>query len=234
MTNSLGDDLQQVVAKIFRDVWSERDGEVVPEPADLQLGNDAVNLDATVLYADIAWSTKLVDGKSPSFAAEVYKTYMVCAARIIKNAGGSITAYDEDRIMAIFISSTKNSTAAKTAMQINWAVERIINPAIRKQYGDGTYALGHVIGIDTSPIFACRIGVREDNDIVWVGRAANYAAKLTSLSDGYPIYVTERVFQKLRENLRYGGDPKRFMWEARIWGQMNNMHVYRSNWVWGL
>jgi len=28
-----------------------------------------------------------------------------------------------------------------------------------------------------------RVGVREDNDIVWIGRAANYAAKLCALSE---------------------------------------------------
>ena len=40
-------DLDTAVKDIFRGAWSERDGEVVPEPEDLKLGNDAVKLNAT-------------------------------------------------------------------------------------------------------------------------------------------------------------------------------------------
>jgi class 3 adenylate cyclase len=70
---------------------------------------------------------------------------------------------------------SKNTTAAKTALQIKWALSKILNPALKAQYGSDAYQLSHVIGIDTSRLLAARIGVRNDNDIVWVGRAANYA-----------------------------------------------------------
>jgi len=113
---ALKEDLQDAVKKILRDQWTTRDGEVVPEPEDLALGNDAVKLDATVLYADMSGSTKLVDNYKPWFAAEVYKAYMVCAARIIKDEGGCVTAYDGDRIMAVFIGDLKNTTAAKASV----------------------------------------------------------------------------------------------------------------------
>ena len=49
---------------------------MVPESDDLKLSNDAVNLDATVLYADMAGSTNLVSTYKPEFAAEVYKTFL--------------------------------------------------------------------------------------------------------------------------------------------------------------
>jgi hypothetical protein len=67
---ALKEDLQEAVAKIFKGQWTQRDGEVVPEPEDLGLGNDAVNLDGTVLYADMADSTKLVDSQKAHLAAE--------------------------------------------------------------------------------------------------------------------------------------------------------------------
>jgi len=231
---ALRDDLQEEAAKILREAWTDRDGEVVPEPSDLHLGNDAVSLEATVLYADMAGSTKLVDEQSPKLAAEVYKSYMACAARIIKDEDGSITAYDGDRVMGIFIGNVKNTTAARTAMKIHWAVRNIVNPALRKQYGNGAYQMGHVIGIDTSRILACRIGVRNDNDLVWVGRAANFAAKLSSLDSGYPIYITGEVFDRLKHTSKYGGDPRRLMWEERSWTAMNAMRIYRSNWTWSI
>jgi class 3 adenylate cyclase len=167
---ALKEDLEAAVKEIFHDAWDSRVGRIVPTPEDLGLGNDAVTLDATVLYADIADSTKLVDTSNPHFAAEVYRTYLICAARIVKANDGVITAYDGDRIMGVFIGDSKNSNAVKAAMQINAAVFNIINPALSLQYPSVTYRLRQVIGIDTSPLFVARIGVRNDNDLVWVPR----------------------------------------------------------------
>lgn len=228
---AFGEDLQGAVTKIFLDQWATREGNVVPAPEDLELGNDATNLDGTVLYADMADSTQLVDSQKAHFAAEIYKSYMTCAARIIKNNGGVITAYDGDRIMSIFIGKTKNTTAAKTALQINWAVEHLVNPGLKTQYGIAAYQMKHVVAVDTSPIFACRIGVRNDNDIVWVGRAANHAAKLCSINE-YPVYITGTVFDSLDDSAKFGGDQRRLMWEERVWKSMNNMRIFRSNWTW--
>jgi class 3 adenylate cyclase len=231
----LKEDLEKAVDEIVRvHHWSTRKGQVVPEPDDLALKNDAVEIDATVLYADMADSTQLVDKQKTHLAAEVYKSYMACAARIIKNAGGTITAYDGDRVMGIFIGNQKNTTATKTALQINGAVDNIVNPALKKQYGVATYQMKHAIGIDTGPIFACRIGVRNDNDIVWVGRAANYAAKLANLNDSHPVFVTGAVFDAMNKSSKYGGNPETLMWEERSWTQMNKMRVHRSNWIWPL
>jgi len=227
---ALKDDIEIAVKKTLRDGWSRRDGQVVPEPEDLGLGNDAVHCEATILYADMSGSTALVDQNTASFAAEVYKTYLASAARIIKDASGSITAYDGDRIMAVFVGKSKNTTAAKTALKISWAVTNIVNPAIQAQYGVNTYQMQHCIGIDTSPIMVSRIGVRNDKDLVWVGRAANYAAKLSSLDAGY-VYITNDVFEKLADESKYGGDPKRLMWDKRIWNAMNDMTIYRSGWI---
>ncbi len=86
-------ELDTAIKNIFAGAWSERAGEVVPEPKDLKLGNDAVKLDTIVLYADISGSTVLVDSYKAQFAAEVYKTFLICAAKIIKDEEGVITAW---------------------------------------------------------------------------------------------------------------------------------------------
>ena len=74
---SLSDELTTAVTKIFKDTWDNRDGQKVPESVDLALGNQGVELEATVLYADLAASTRMVDGYKPEFAAEVYKAFFV-------------------------------------------------------------------------------------------------------------------------------------------------------------
>ena len=94
--------IAEELTEILRTRWEERDGRIVPEAEDVTLGNDAVKLDATVLYADLADSTELVKTYSSTFAAEVYKSYLHCAARVIKNYDGVITAFDGDRVMAVY------------------------------------------------------------------------------------------------------------------------------------
>jgi class 3 adenylate cyclase len=227
----LKEDLNEEVSKIFRERWEVRDGEQVPEPEDLALGNEGVKLKATVLYADMCASTKLVDKQTKTFAAEVYKAYLTCAARILKAEGGAITAYDGDRVMAIFIGESRDDAASTAGLKINFAVQKIVNPTITRIYGDGKYAVNHVVGIDRSSLVAARIGVRNDNDLVWVGRSANYAAKLSSLDRPGYVYVTERSYAKMTDGAKYGGEPRRLMWEERTW---KGMTVYRSSWRWEL
>ena len=52
---TIAEDISQNAKTTFRTAWTARDGQVVPAPSDLKLGNDAVYFDrATVLYADLA------------------------------------------------------------------------------------------------------------------------------------------------------------------------------------
>jgi uridylate cyclase len=226
---SLSDDLTNEVNRIFRERWETTDGVVVPDTADIALGNQARKLDATVLYADMAWSTKLVDTQPSDFAAEVYKSYLLCAARIIRSEEGEITAYDGDRVMAVFLGDSKNTSAARVALKINYARIYIVNPALKAQYPNRQYEVQHAIGIDTSSLLVARTGIRGSNDLVWVGRAANYAAKLSLLPNDY-AYITEEVYERLNESIKVSDG--RAMWELLRWEEMNNLRIYRSSWWW--
>lgn len=228
----LADDLNSDVTKIFADMWSSRDGQVIPEAEDLKLGNDAVKLAGTVLYADLAESTELVSKYSEEFAAEVYKAYLVCAAKVIRNNSGKITAYDGDRVMGVFIGGSKNTSAAKSALQINYCVNEIINPRLKDRYPKIDYKVRQAVGVDTSSLFVARTGVRGANDLVWVGRSANYAAKLCGLRDGaYASWITSDVYDVMESSVKMGGSPEKNMWESRTWTKYG-VRVYRSSWQW--
>lgn len=227
---AFGDDLKSEVVKILSERWTTRNGRVVPDSEDLKLGNDAVTLEGTVLYADLDDSTKLVDTVKPSFAAEIYKCFLACAARIVRSEGGEITSYDGDRIMAVFIGDAKNSDAARTALKINFAAREIINPAIHDQYPNTPYPLKHVVGIDTSNLFIARTGIRGANDLVWVGRAANYAAKLSS-RPGPATQITQEVYDRLRNDTKFGREGQN-MWNPATAMEIGNKRIYTSSWQW--
>lgn len=225
--------LKTQVATIFSEAWAKRNGQTVPEPEDLRLGNEAVEFErATILYADLSGSTQLVDAKVWTFAAEIYKAYLHCASSIIRNEGGAIVSYDGDRVMGVFIGDSQTTSAAKAGLKINWAVQHIINPALQAQYPNSNFAVSQVVGIDTSPIRAARTGVRGDNDLVWIGRAANYAAKLTELKAAETTWVTQAAYEKLADEAKFGGPNKDPMWKLYKWTQMNDHPVWGSTWWW--
>jgi class 3 adenylate cyclase len=224
-------DILTEIRSIFKSKWTTREGRIVPDTEKIGLTNDAVKLEGTVLYADIADSTGLVDGYKDWFAAEVYKAYLVGACRMIREQGGEITAFDGDRVMAVFLGDLKNTSAAKAALQIHYVVNQI-NSILREEYPNSAFKLRQLVGIDTSKLFVAKTGIRKANDLVWVGRAANYAAKLCSLSDAsYPTHITAEVYNKLADEAKYGDEPRRNMWEKRIWAA-KGLIVYRSNWWW--
>lgn len=228
---TLAEELAAKVNEIIHSRWSTRVGQVVPESEAVRLGNEAVILQgATVLYADMSESTRLVDLYKWSFAAEVYKSFLYCSARVIRAEGGSITAYDGDRIMAVFIGDSKNTKAVRAAFRINYCAKAIIDPILNEHYSGTAYAVRHVVGVDTSELHVARTGVRGNNDLVWVGRAANYAAKLSSLSDDYSTRVTEGVYKRLNNTVTHLDG--RSVWEEANWIKMDNMPIYRSNAWW--
>ncbi len=230
---TLKDDIAKAVQTIFHDQWSVRDGRVVPEAETIALGNEAVKIEGAVLYADLSGSTAMVDKYKWNFAAEIYKTYLLTTARIIAAEGGQVVAYDGDRIMAIFIGDTKSSNAARCGLKINWATQNIVTPAIKAQYPDETFAVRQVTGVDTGVLRAARTGVRGANDLVWVGPAANYAAKLNDLDASYPTWITHRVYDQLTNDLKTSSKGNA-MWQRCTWNTMGGLTVYRSTFWWPL
>lgn len=226
---ALIDDLKSEVRQVFKTSWTDRDGRVVPDTDSLKLGNEGIKLTGTVLYADLSASTKLVDNHKPQFAAEIYKTYLLCAARIIKAQDGVITAYDGDRVMAVFTGDSKNTSAVSAALQINASVLQVVNPLIAECYPNTSYRVQHTVGVDTSDLYVAKTGVRGANDLVWVGRAANHAAKLAAMPPTAATWITSEVHDRLPAYLKKLNDGSE--WERRSWTAMSNRLIYCCNWT---
>ncbi len=226
----LNDDLSKYVKGVFQGQWTRRDGQVVPTYDQIKLeGNDGVELDGTVLYADLAESTELVRTQSSIFAAEVYKNYLYCAAKLIADCGGVVTAYDGDRVMGVFIGDSKNTSAVDCALKINYAVFNILRPAIKAQYPNSGFELKQKVGVDTSKLLFARTGVRGTNDLVWVGSASNNAAKLAALPTRYYTYISESVYTNMHSKAKMGGTPPQDMWTS-VSVPALGFKVYGSTW----
>jgi class 3 adenylate cyclase len=222
--------LEDDVSRIFETEWQYRRGRRVPDSESVAMLNDAVTIDAAILYADVVGSSALVARGDRLFAAEVLKAYLHCASKLIKKCRGEITAYDGDRVMAMFIGHDRERKAVETAMRINSAVQRLVNPLLDEFHPDAKYILKHCVGVDAGRVVAVKTGVRGTNELVWVGRCANTAARLSALRKGdVSIWITRRVLRELPDSwLHSDGEATWRSYEAEKIGRS----VWGSNMMW--
>lgn len=229
------DELAGDVQTIINTLWNKRSGQKVPSTSEVALAGGAVELDATFLYADLANSSKMAKELDRRVAAKIVKSFLMTSAKIIKFRGGTIVSFDGDRILGVFYGSSKNSSAARCALNINYAVTKIIRPKFEAKYDsvkDASFKIRHGVGVDTGTVLAVRGGARGENDLIWIGRAANLAAKLSDLRESpNHSFITASVYNNMNDNSKYA-DGKN-MWEKRSWNFLgDNLNIYRSSWHW--
>jgi adenylate cyclase len=235
---SLKDNILDSTNRIIHQAWDIRDGRTVPD-TDVALEGGAVRLDATVLYADLAQSSRLVTDFNQKTAGKVIRLFLHCMCKLITAYDGTITSFDGDRVMGVFLGDSKNSNAATCALKMNYVVSQVIEPKVKEYFtslNEAGFGISHCVGVDTSPILAVRAGQRGSNDLVWIGKAPNLAAKLSEIrQDSYHSFISEDVFTKLNESAKFGGPEKKPMWEERTFQFIGEkIPVYGSSWYWGL
>lgn len=233
----LSDDISRRISDILNNDWNISEGIRVPSDNDISMTGKSVRLQGTVLYADLKESSKLVDEVSQRMAAKIYQSFLNSVARLITENNGTVTAYDGDRIMGIFLGNSKDSNAAICALKVNYVVTELLRPTLRRHF-ESIKKLGfdidHCTGIDNSSFLAVKAGQRNANDIVWIGKAPNLAAKLSGTRRaGYSTFITKEVFEKLSDEAKYGGNDKRPMWEKILFQFVgDDIDIYGSKWYW--
>lgn len=233
---ALRDDVLSDIQTIISTLWNKREGRQVPSTSEVALAGGAVEIEATFLYADLADSSKMAKELDRRIAAKIIKSFLATSARLLRAHGGEVRSFDGDRIMGVFIGSYRNTSAAKCALQIKWCVDQIRAKfeAKYESVRDATFRIRHGVGVDSGTILSVRGGARGSNDLIWIGRAPNLAAKLSDLrEDPYRTFITAAVFNRLNDEAKYGGAENSLMWERRTWTFLGeNLVVYRSSWHW--
>lgn len=225
--------LQDRIDTLFSTTFNSRDGRIIPSSSDVALKDGAVKIDATFLYADLAGSAKLSEACPWSTTAKIIRAFLDCSTRLILKHGGEIRSFDGDRVMGIFVGDSKNSNASICGREIHWAVRKIIHPAAAKQFKsirDAGIEIRNGVGIDMGDVRAVRSGIRDNNDLIWIGKAASFAAKLSDVRDqGYHTYLSSRVYNRLNveaKNDKDGGS----LWQSTTFNFAGKTEtVYKSN-----
>jgi class 3 adenylate cyclase len=235
----LKQDLKDAVDDYFSGSYTITSGTVIPNVTDIEFGKKGREIDVAMLFIDIRESTKIVDGFRRRTAARMYKSFLSGVSKIARANSGELRSFNGDGVLVVFIGETKRTNAAKAALQMSWFCKNILKPKVEayfennNQLKDLEFDFG--IGIDVGKVLVVRGGIRgeNNNDLVWVGNATNYAVKLSSLSSGnYHLWISDEVYKYMNESSKLGGNSKSEMWEKRIWTSMDNIPIYRSSWTW--
>jgi adenylate cyclase len=192
----------------------------VPDNEEVPLGKKAMQFEATALFIDVRQSTDITDSFRRQTAAKMMKAYFGGAVRIINRTGGAVRSFNGDGMLAFFMGGTRTSPAVKSAMQIDWFVTDLLRPKFDKYFENNKSALGKALsfeigcGIDDGWIYAVKVGIKGTNDIAWIGRATNTAAKLSAVGSGSRnIYITGVAYDRLHDWARLVNGAN--MWSAQ-------------------
>ena len=235
------EDIIKGVDDFFSGNYDVTDGRVIPDVADVPFGKNGKEIELAMLFIDIRESTKIVDGLRRITAARMYKSFLWGVAKIARLNDGELRSFNGDGVLVAFVGDNKRTNAVKAALQMSWFAKEILKPKLDAVFRDSQQLRGEGIefdfgiGIDVGKVLVVRGGIRgeNNNDLVWVGNATNFAVKLSGLSeDEYHIYISEDVYKYMAKSSKFGGSPERDMWESRIWTDMDGIKIYLSKWTW--
>lgn len=232
-------DLENAVDDIAVVDFDERWARQVPTSETVKLLNGAVWADAVYLYTDMADSSGMAQRLTRKTGARVIKAFLSTATRIISHHTGEVRGYDGDRVMAIYLGDDAADRAAKSALEIKWAVDNIVHASLNllcDEYKKSSWKLSHRTGVDIGTALIVRAGVRDNNDLVSIGDAPNIAAKLSDFK-GHRTTITDAVWSKMGVDTCFSGSgaQAKAMWtspELKDVGGGRNIKVRHSDWGW--
>ena len=228
------------------------DGRGIPEAKDIVFGTQGKKVELAMLFIDIKESTKIADAFRLTTSARMYQAFLRGITLIALKNDGEVRSFNGDGVLVTFYGGSKCNNAVRTALQMMDFVNTILKPKINAYFNRNKQAdnlfFDCGIGIDVGDVLVVRGGARGDNnnDLVWVGNATNFAVKLSAqtkkeieTSEGrktikYNIHITNRIYNQLKPELKtLKGSLFSTIWQkysvGLLLGLSNSDFRYRTN-----
>ncbi len=227
---ALLDDIKNKINSYAKEKYEVEETTIVPatDYSKLTFGNKGLTCDFAFLFVDIRQSSQLHDLYGYKTAAKIYQSFHEINVRVIKANSGNVRAFDGDRAMGVFSGSLKRTNAVRASMQIQWAIRTILNPALGTKIMCGA-------GVDNGPTLVTKVGQgrnTENQDLVWIGKASNYASHLANEASNSTI-ISVDTYNNMDKDNKTSSDG-RAMWTSKIITLKNGTKVncYESEWGW--
>jgi class 3 adenylate cyclase len=157
-------------------------------------------IETTVLYVDMRRSTALSLKHQSHTVAKLYSAFVRAMTRCAEANNGEVRGIIGDRVMMLFNNANCYTDAIDTAILINSVCQYVLN----KHFTHNEVNFG--IGIDYGRMLATKTGIRRHGSaqqsyrsLVWLGRPANVASKLTDNANK-PEEASDLVILKVAYN----------------------------------
>lgn len=165
-------------------------------------------LESCILFVDIRNSVKLSAEKQPKTLAKVYSSFVRSMIACARHYGGHVRNIIGDRVMVVFDADDCFKKAVDTATLMNTVCQYILN----KRITSTEFKCG--IGIDHGKMLitkagAIRKGAEKEfyRSLVWLGKPANIASRLTDLAHKTETYSLNGISQG-----NYYPNSKEWLW----------------------
>ena len=155
-------------------------------------------LESCVLYIDIRGSAKISAERQPKTLAKMYSSFIQSMLACARYYGGHVRNIIGDRVMVVFDKADCFTKAVDTAILMNSVCKHILNKRIK------SFEFSAGIGIDYGKMLITKSGAIRQGDekefyrsLVWLGKPANVASRLTDLANKSESYTVKGVRQGL-------------------------------------
>lgn len=184
-------------------------------------------IDTCILYIDIRRSTELNLSHQPATVAKLYSSFVRAMTKAARHFDGHVRGIIGDRVMVLFDTEDAFKNALNCAFLMNSVSKYVIN----KHFKANEVTCG--IGIDSGKMLVTKTGIRKNGqqrhsykNLVWLGRPANVASKLTDLAnkkgEGVTIDTVHAGYQT-----SFGGDDFKWRWESvKAWDFVKQIETW--------
>jgi class 3 adenylate cyclase len=168
-------------------------------------------IETCVLFIDIRRSTELNLQHRAQTVSRLYSSFVRAMVRCAEQYNGHVRGIVGDRVMVIFDVADCFTNAVNTAQAMNTVSSRIIN----RHFKANEVTCG--IGIDFGRMLVTKTGFRRHGferhnyrSLVWLGRPANVASKLTDIANKNATFKSEPAINVGR----YYPNIDEFLWQV--------------------
>ncbi len=188
-------------------------GELMKDPESLGLGGREV--EATVMFTDIAGFSKISEKITPTQLTEMLNQYFELLAGVIMKEQGMVNKFIGDAVMAIWGAPLDNPGHATMACRASLQMHRamlVMDPVKCR------------IGINTGRMIAGNMGSRQRFEYTVIGDAVNLASRLEGVNKPYKtdVMISEMTEEKVR-----GAFLLREVDVIRVVGKLKPVRIYQ-------
>ena len=160
-------------------------------------------IETCVLFVDIRNSVALTDKHQHQTMGRVYTAFTKAVLKAARHHGGHTRNIIGDRVMVVFPVENCFKNAVDCAISINHIASKIINARFKVDFKCG-------IGISFGKLRVIKVGIQrngtengENKGLVWVGKPANYASRITDMA-------SKTIEEEIIEVKYNPNNPRRF------------------------